>query len=378
FSDWRPQNFSRRFAGLVTVRDALVRSLNIPALELARRLGADAVLESLRNLGLKTLDRNARDYGLGLAVGTCEVTLLDLTNAYAALARGGRYLPLRILTTETSPAPERIVSEAAAYLVSDILSGEERSLLLSGHAADALLPRFAFKTGTSNGQRDAWTVAYNPEYAVGIWFGNPRGRSSPALTGGETAAPLAGEIFRRLYPEGAGPWFEEPGNVLPQKICSRSGLPPNPCCPATGEDLAIAGVSPLYPCRVHRAAADDRSDSRVAEVWPGEIMSYLEKNGLSSRGEPTAAGAARRKLAITSPAAAQTFSLIEDLPAVPQGLSLAAAAAGAKRCFWFVDGELFAEADPSGACFWPLRPGRHAICCSDEEGNSDRVEITVE
>jgi len=368
--DWRPENFSREFEGLVSVRDALVRSLNIPAVDLARDLSPEAVLAVLKSLGLSTLNRTAREYGLGIAVGTCEVTLLDLAGAYACLAREGLFLPPR-LATGTIPLPaRRIFSPAASYLVSDILSGDERSLLVSGHAADCALPRFAFKTGTSNGLKDAWAIGWNPEYVVGIWFGNPGGQPSPALIGGEAAAPPVGGIFRRLYPGGEGPWYQKPEAVVERTVCARSGQPAGLDCPARFADLAIAGVSPSYPCRVHRPG-------EAGEFWPEPLASYLKANGLQKAARGVSA-ARKKRIAILSPAEGQTFALLPELPAIPQGLALSASAPEAERVYWFVDGALFAASSPGAGGFWPLARGEHVILLSDEEGNADRVRIRVE
>ena len=367
---WRPENFSRTFEGLVSVRDALVRSLNVPAVQLVRELTPEAVLAVLKSLGLSTLDRSAREYGLSIAVGTCEVTLLDLAAAYACLAREGLFLPPRLETRTPPPAPRRIFSADAAYLVAEILSGDERALLVSGHAADTRLPRFAFKTGTSNGLKDAWAIAWNPDYVAGIWFGNPDGRPSPALVGGEAAAPAAGEIFRRLYPGGDGPWYRKPANVVEREVCARSGLPAGTDCPVRATDLAIAGVSPSYPCRVHRPG-------EMGEFWPAEIAAYLEKSGLA-RAPARGAPGGRRRVAIASPAEDQTFALLPDLPAIPQGISLSASAPGAERVFWFVDGVFFAESPPGEGGFWPLKRGDHLILCCDAAGNADGVKVRVE
>ncbi len=367
---WRPENFSRTFEGLVSVRDALVRSLNVPAVQLVRELAPEAVLAVLKSLGLSTLDRSAREYGLSIAVGTCEVTLLDLAAAYACLAREGLFLPPRLETREPPPVPRRIFSAAAAYLVAEILSGDERALLVSGHAAETRLPRFAFKTGTSNGLKDAWAIAWNPDYVVGIWFGNPDGRPSPALVGGEAAAPVAGEIFRRLYPGGDGPWYRKPANVVEREVCARSGQPAGSDCPVRATDLAIAGVSPSYPCRVHRPG-------EAGEFWPGEIAAYLEKSGLA-RAPARGATGGRRRVAIASPAEDQTFALFPDLPAIPQGISLSASAPGAERVFWFVDGVFFAESRPGEGGFWKLQRGDHVILCCDDAGNADGVRVRVE
>ncbi|MFN2166744.1 MAG: penicillin-binding protein 1C, partial [Anaerolineae bacterium] len=181
YRDYRPENFDHRFNGPVTVREALAQSLNIPALRVAEAVGLAPLLNLLRDVGLTTLDRPADAYGLSLVLGTAEVTLLDLTAAYGALARGGSALPWRVWEAAPASPPRPVLSPEAAYLVTDILEGETRLIPLRGHAADTRAPRVAWKTGTSSGQRDAWTVAYNPEYVVGVWIGNPSGAGAALL-----------------------------------------------------------------------------------------------------------------------------------------------------------------------------------------------------
>ena len=179
---YRPENFNRKYSGPVTVKSALIQSLNIPALLCVRQVGLDNFVNNLRNLGLASIDKSPDHYGLGIVVGSCEVTLFELVNAYACLARLGIYSDPVMIESRHHGKELRLFSEAAAYMIAEILSGDERALDLSGHMADVDMPRVAWKTGTSAGNRDAWSIAYNPEYVVGVWIGNPDGRPSPSLT----------------------------------------------------------------------------------------------------------------------------------------------------------------------------------------------------
>ncbi len=207
-------NFDGRFRGSVTVREALVLSLNIPALHVVSMNGLRDTVALLRDLGLRTLTRPAEDYGLGIALGGGEVCLLDLANAYACLARQGVYLPYRLTEEDDSGgAAWRIFSPEAAYMVADMLGGQERSLDLYGHIADAELPRFAWKTGTSSGFRDAWTIAWNPRHVVGVWLGNHDGAGSSALIGARSSAPLAADIFRAIGRGAHDPWYAPPAGL---------------------------------------------------------------------------------------------------------------------------------------------------------------------
>lgn len=205
-------NFDQTFRGAVSVRDALVASLNIPALRVTAMVGLRETIDGLHALGLSSLDRPAGDYGLGIALGGGDVRLLDLVNAYACLARGGYYRPYRLIEDDVADrSGHRVFSPETAFMIADMLGGPERSLDVFGHAADARLPRMAWKTGTSSGFRDAWTIAWNPQYVVGVWLGNHDGSGSPALVGARSAAPLAGAVFRYLERRADGAvWFIPP------------------------------------------------------------------------------------------------------------------------------------------------------------------------
>lgn len=375
---YEPRNFDQAYAGPVTVRRALVESLNVPAIRMAREVGLATVLLRLREMGFTTLNKAPELYGISLAVGTCEVTLLDLAGAYSVLARRGLHAPLRIAESDPRPGPRRLVSEEACYLVSDMLSGGERALSISGHSAETRAPRVALKTGTSNGYRDAVAVAWNPEFVVAAWFGNPDGHSSGALLGIEAAAPAVYEVFRRLYPSGDSPWFERPPGIRTRQVCALSGAPPNGLCPATVADDFIPGVSRCDACSVHCPAGDGSRD--VAEAWPAEIQAFLAscQAGAGSSGE-AASAASVRLLRITSPAHRQTLRMLGELPGLRQEIKLSAQGGAASgTIYWFVDSELLGAVGPGRPIYWPLRRGRHAIACADAEGQYDRVDIAVE
>lgn len=370
YRDYRPENFGREFRGDVTARDALILSLNLPVLALAERIGAERLLGLFRRAGLRTLKRSPDHYGLGLVLGQGEVRLLDLVNAYAALARGGQFVPWKAMEgtapPEASPCHKtgrarppaepngaRLFSPEASWLVADILGGDERMGELSGHCADVRMPRMAWKTGTSSACRDAWTVAFNPEYVVGVWIGNPGGESDGALVGVEAAAPVAWDIFRGLYPQGDGPWFARPEGLHRRAICAESGCPAGPKCEHSLEDWYIAGTSLFRPCSMHGEAPET----------------------------PVMAAAGRRRdapeaLRITSPAAGTVFRMLEHWAGEQQQIALRA---DSKRpgaeLHWFVDDRYLGQGT---GLFWPLERGAHQLVCCNPLGQSDRVRIVVE
>ncbi len=384
FKDYEPLNFNAQFAGLVSAREALIQSLNIPALQVAERAGQPLLHDRLRAAGLRTIGASARTYGLGLVLGNAEVRLLDLANAYAGLARGGVFTPYRLLESDPPVAGVELFSPAACWLVADILGGPERSLDVAGHLADAALPGVAWKTGTSSGQRDAWTIAYNPEYVVGVWVGNPDGRPAPLLIGGKVAAPPAWDIFRSLYPSGTGPWFEPPPEIKTRMVCAASGCPPNEWCPQLVPDYYMQGVSTFQPCPVHRpATASVESDAglnqpEIVEVWPVAVAAFLQATR-SGAGAVAPNPTRKPGLKIVSPAAGSVFRYDPTVNAQSQQLALSVAVADPNATvWWFVDDRLLAAQPAAQTMFWPLQAGRHALACADAAGSGDRIEITVE
>lgn len=364
FAGYDPQNYSLEYMGPVSVRQALVQSLNIPALECVEQIGLESFVAQLRRLGFSTLDRPASHYGLGIVVGSSEMTLLDLSNAYACLARNGVWQPVRVLADEPAGESRTVYSAEAAYMMADILGGDERSADLVGHMADAVLPRVAWKTGTSSGHRDAWTVAYNPEYVVGVWLGNPDGSPSDALVGGSAAGPVAGDIFRRLYPAGDSPWFAMPDGIETRAVCACSGLPPSQECSTLLADMHIPRISPTQPCAIHRDGG---------EHWPAELQAFMERNGVGD------AVAAREDnpLGIETPVDGETYRLLPASPGIRQEIKIAASGSG-DTLYWFVDNEFLRTASAGDPVYWPLEKGTHSIACADAAGRTARVSIVVE
>lgn len=186
--DYHPENFDGLYRGQVSLKTALVSSLNLPFVRLCRAVGPNKFGDYLRSLGFKHMKRPNDRYGLGMAIGNVEVTLEELAFAYRTLARAAKY-------------------DASARLITEILSGEERSLYAHNHQAQVKLPRFAWKTGTSSGCRDAWTIGWNPEYVVAVWAGKKRGGGDEGLIGAKVSAPLTWKIIRNLYPRSSSPWY---------------------------------------------------------------------------------------------------------------------------------------------------------------------------
>jgi len=357
FRDFNPHNFSLDFRGLVSAREALVLSLNLPAIEVERQVGQERFHATLRELGLSTIDQPASHYGLGLVLGNAEVRLLELANAYACLARGGKWMPVRMLESDALPAGKRLFSPEACWLVADMLSGEERAMDTTGHAADVRLPPMAWKTGTSAGLRDAWTVAWNPEVVIGVWVGNVDNTSSDGLVGSRAATPIAWDLFRQLFPDNQGPWFSRPEGVVLRRVCSVSGCAPGPRCPHRIEDWSLAQVSRVSSCALHA--------SRSSGEGPGSTF---------PRPAPATAS-----VEILSPAGGSVYHQMPDSDSLLQRLRLEAVSDQENEALhWFVDDRSVGQSRDGEPLFWTLERGSHQVVCSTARGLSDCVQIAVE
>jgi len=201
FGVYSPVNFSGRFHGWVTVRQALQRSLNVPAVLVLERIGPGRLIGRFAKLGLIAGSNN--DPGLSLALGGTGTTLEELTAMYAALARRGCYAPLVFLAgTGGEPADtcSRLLSPLAAWYVDDILGS-----MPGEQGMDAVLApqrRIRYKTGTSYGYRDAWTIGYTTTHTVGVWAGRPDGGPTVGHTGSRTALPVLRQVFAVLRKRG--------------------------------------------------------------------------------------------------------------------------------------------------------------------------------
>ncbi len=193
FGSYRPVNFDSSYQGTVTIRQALQMSLNIPAVSVLANAGPLRLMTRMKRAGTTPVMPDLSSPGLAIGLGGVGLTLEDLVSLYASLARGGR--PVQLFETTNHEAAQdaapQVLSEAAAWYVTDILRG-------TPPPEGVLRGSIAFKTGTSYGYRDAWSVGYNGEFVIGLWVGRADGTPIPGLSGRTSAAPLLFEAFSRV------------------------------------------------------------------------------------------------------------------------------------------------------------------------------------
>ena len=229
-----PENITRNYLGVVPADEALARSLNVPAARALRTYGVDRFAQYLRSLGLTTLFRSGNEYGLPLVLGGAEVTLLEITRLYADLGKtAASYSNVSSASSLISPGAAWLTLEALVHVARP---GEESIWQEYAGARN-----IAWKTGTSFGFRDAWSIGVTPEWTVGVWIGNASGEGRPELRSTITAAPVLFEIFSLLDSLGGNrrTWFLKPTIELRQmETCTQSGFPASVNC----EEIKFADV----------------------------------------------------------------------------------------------------------------------------------------
>ncbi|MDX2061191.1 MAG: penicillin-binding protein 1C [Gemmatimonadales bacterium] len=351
---YAPKNYDRRYRGPVRIREALGSSYNVPAVELASKLGVAPVLGVLHRAGFASLDRRPDHYGLGLALGNGEVTLLELANGYRALANGGVWRPVRWLAAEPGdpPAPGvPVVSAEAAAQVIDILADPTARMPGFGPFTPLEFPfRAAAKTGTSRHFTDNWAVATTAGFTVAVWVGNFNGRPLAGASGITGAGPLLQRAVLATaarFDPGSLPVPADLG-LVPVEVCQVSGLRATPRCPSLTEWFRPTTIPPL----------DDWYQPDGLRL-PTELIEWASRNTagnavasagvMRSGGEDAPAG-----FRITSPRRGDRFRFVPGVD--PAFATVGLRAAGNQTPVrWYVDDR------PHRGSRWPLTLGVHRI-----------------
>ena len=402
FGSYNPENFDSEYLGPLSAREALVKSRNVPAVELNLRL-RDGLYEVLRDVGVKGL-KDKPFYGAGIALGAVELSMEELAALYVALAHGGVWRPLKRLGDEAGVVPKRLLSAEAAELTLAMLGSAESSIDRWTTPRDAVT--VAWKTGTSYAYRDAWTVGVAGRYVVAVWVGNFDGQSNQIFVGRGAAAPLFFEIIDGLRPQlatAAGQRQAPSVRLTDATVCAVSGKRPGPHCAHTVQTRVIPGVSPIDACDVHRIVHLDAEGHRrceavpgathdeVYEVWPSDVARLFERAGLARRRLPLAAegctgevgetGADDSRggvaLHILSPQPEMTYELRRDKAEEARLPLLAHADGAAQSVTWFAGAEVLGTVAPGKTLEWAAPSGRHELRAVDDRGHVARVSVTV-
>jgi penicillin-binding protein 1C len=312
---YRPRNYDNKFHGLVTARVALASSLNVPAVKTLNLVTVDSVVEKLRQLGFRDI-RDADYYGLSLALGSVDVTLWDLVNAYRTIANNGVWSPMRLTFDGGGSSGKRVFSKEVCYLLSHILSDREsRSLTFSLDSPLSTRYWAAAKTGTSKDMRDNWCVGFSENYIVGVWAGNFSGEPMWNVSGMTGAAPVWVAIM----------------NWLHRNQPSRAPEPP-------------PGIVSIE--------VENASSGGVRREW---FLKGTETAHVSEAAE-------HANFRIVYPPPATIIALDPDIPGEAQKVLFAAAPSGA-ALQWILDGQFVGSAD--SPFLWSPTNGKHTLILAD-------------
>jgi penicillin-binding protein 1C len=350
---YRPENYNRRCYGPVRYRTALASSLNIPAVKVLLAAGGpEALHERLRLCGLTTLNRSAEVYGLGLTLGNCEGRLLEITNAYASLARLGEYRPWRVLTTGPTAARHYSRPELV-WQIADIMNDNRaRTLAFGMNSALRFDYPVACKTGTSTDFRDNWTIGFTPEFSVGVWVGNFDGSPMREVSGVTGAGPIFHAIMDHLHSTRGTSWYRTPPEIVERTIH-----------PLTGKLLADSdprGVRDKFlPDRLPSAESPADYDAAGNVQLGPEYADWFNsaENGVRDR---TILASTNGELRITSPLPGSVYVVDPDVPSTRR---IPLAAHGGTKMKWESE-SLTCRSEP-GADFAVAAEGEHRIVVTD-------------
>ena len=395
FSGYSPENFDEQFHGPVTVEKALAFSLNMPAVDALEKLGVKLFTDKLAEAGFKQVRKDQQKLGLSTILGGCGTRLEELTHLFSAFAREGRQYPLRWQPQDPKGKPQQLISEGAAWMLAETLTQITRPDLPNHYESSLHVPKIAWKTGTSYGRRDAWSIGYNRHYTIGVWTGNFSGEGVPELTGADIATPLLFELFNALDYNSPNHWYRAPRSVSFRLVCAETGLLPEEHC--TNQVMAsyLPGTSAQQRCRhlqpvwlsadnSHTYCTTCRPEygyrTQLLPNYAPQLISYYEATHLAYERVPPHNPRCTRVFRshaplITSPAHQHEY-LVEKQE--PQALQLTCSTpADVSQVYWYVNDRFYQAAPPTQPVFYTPTAGPLKVSCSDDQGRNSNVSVTV-
>ena len=381
YGTYRPHNFDGDYMGLVTLKESLARSLNVPFVELLQKLGVEPFIAELQRSGVSPARAKHGEYGLSLIAGGIELTPLEVASLYATLAENGAYQPLRILASDKPRTTQAIYGAPAAYLTREALSLRDRpDFPKRRDMLRGVPPEIHWKTGTSFGYRDAWSVGSDRAYTVAVWTGNVDQTPSYELVGSEAAGPLLFDVLEGLANRSKNAVAPKPPADLTEiEVCAYSGHIATDACTHRVKVRAPLHSVPTEPCPYHSVCRADGKEPEPYVALPSSVTAWLVERHRTVPDVPKACAAPVETGApiMMTPSEGQVIALIPGVPAKNQVVPLQASTrAGALT--WFVDGELVGTAAANERVYWTPTVGKHDVVVADEAGHKARRKLVVQ
>ncbi len=401
FSEYSPDNYGSIFKGPVQAWFALSDSRNIPAIYLNRQIRDRNLYDFLVESGVSDMKPTGH-YGLSIVLGTCEVTMLEIAKMYGTLKNKGIQYDLNFTPFIGNREGKRLLTEESSFIVLKML--EENAPPYRNVPKEVENIPIPYKTGTSIGFKDAWSVGFFDRYMIVVWIGNFNGQGNNSFIGRKMAAPLlfdiAYSILCDIPQKDLLPQKPHPEGCTQISVCSVSGAIPNEDCPETELSWFIPGVSPIEKCRIHRKINIDtrtgyRTDeteeenqyvkSVVREFWPSDLQSLFEQAGLprilppeyppeqvkldySNKGYPPE---------IVSPLAHTKYVFRGNDTSRNKIILSATADADTTELMWFYDSKFIGRSKPNEIIEWAVSTGEYELMVTDQKGRADSIHVSV-
>jgi len=421
FSGYAPLNYDKKFHGTVTAENALANSLNVPAVKVLDELSAQQFVAALKQAGFSSVAKNENKLGLSVVLGGCGVTLEELVRLYSSFANEGR--EEKIYFTDNTPEKKKVSSSlsrtstsaiarkqvlpfgedsggalfspASAFMISQILTEHERPDLPENYESAMHIPKIAWKTGTSYGRKDAWSIGFNKHYTIGVWVGNFDGTGIPDLSGAEVATPLLFDIFNSIeYNAADDDWLRQPKDLDFRLVCSVTGKVPDDFCTDLVMDYYIPGISSNAKCD-HMKEVFVSADSSISycrnclpesgykmKLYPNlppELISYYESENIPYEKIPPHNPKCTRIYTANAP---EITSLNDGMDYIFENktgqLALTCNADNeVKEVYWYVNDKFYRAAGVHDKIFFTPQSGDIKISCADDKGRNTNVKVKV-
>ncbi len=405
YGAFSPSNAAESYDGLVSAKEALIRSLNVPAVRVLYGFGVRPFFLFLKKAGLSTLFRSPDAYGLPLILGGAEVTAWDMARLYRGLASGGRFRPLTALedgTAVESTGGPALISPGACWLTLNMLRELKRPEAEAYWQLYRDRRPISWKTGTSYGFRDGWAAGVSPAWTIVVWAGNFDGEGNANLAGASCAGTLMFSLHNALpLPEGPA-WFEPPVNDLePVSICSETGFTAGPDCPAEKVRRVESPrfMKPLPVCPYHKKlflGADGRTQvcsacwgrgpvrEEVRLMYPPDVAQFLRESGKpagdATRHNPACPGqTADDPMDILYPQPGARLWIPRDLDGrLEKVLFRAAHREAGSVLHWYLDGVYLGATRSRHSMARDIDAGGHELVVVDGEGRRETARFSAE
>ncbi|HVM89572.1 MAG TPA: penicillin-binding protein 1C [Puia sp.] len=395
YDGYAPENYDKKFNGYVTMEYALEHSLNIPAVKSLRILGKDKLIQNLAYCDFQQIKKDQKKLGLSMILGGCGATLEELTGMYSLFANDGEYCRPSFVQNDTNHKKIKILSAAATFMVNEILSKVNRPDFPLNWESTVHLPKIAWKTGTSYGRRDAWSIGYNKHYTVGVWAGNFSALGIPELSGSNTATPLLFKIFNTIDYDADEEWFQQSKDCDTRVVCSETGMLPGDYCTNLVTDYFIPMVSPARKCDNMQEviiSADEKISycricmpqsgykKKIYKIITPEMQQYFEENGIAYEKipphNPNCEKIFREGVpVITSPSNGNEYLISKKKP---EPLLLACHTGNdVNKVYWYINNKFYKACDTKAKQFFIPDEGPVKISCTDDKGRNRDIMIKV-